>query len=534
MQGKKSIGCLLLGLLLWGLSLGAADVAPSRGLVVRSPLYGNTAVSESATVQEVLPFYAQLGLPAQDTRIIDMDNIVLERQLAAIGDASYPITPGDTFQLSYANGATRVMVELQVDSTYKLDIPSIGTIDCDGLTFPQLKEKVFSAVGTMNTHANPQFVLLATGSFTVTLLGEVDAKTELVSWGLSRLSSTVYHATKYASSRMVKVTSRDGTEHVYDLFAALRYGKREEDPYLKSGDVVTFVPAPTIVTIGGMVKRPGTYQLLPGESLQDLLGVYAGGVLPDGDIQHIRVRRYDARKRDYDLLDIDCLGNEDLPLQHLDAVMVDQVAPSTRSLVIQGAVKVDESVDPSSSSALLGQSSGKIFYQYYPGETLGQMVRVLSNRFTISSDLAHAYLVRGGVHIPLNIADILSGKTSGDDCLLQSDDEITIPFEQKFVTVSGAVARSGVYAYVPDKTADYYLALAGGLTNEAKGPEKVDVRDKQGQKLERYGIVPAESSIDVKAKTFVSSLGPTIAVVGLVSSVVSIAYNIVMMNHYSK
>jgi len=181
---------------------------------------------------------------------------------------------------------------------------------------------------------------------------------------------------------------------------------------------------------------------------------------------------------------------------------------------------------------LLGQSSGKIFYQYYPGETLGQMVRALDNRFMITSDLSHAYLVRGGVRVPLDLAGILSGKASGDDLVMQADDVVTIPFEQKFVTVSGAVARSGVYAYVPDKTADYYLAIAGGPTSDAKKPEKITIRDKQGEKLDRFGIIPAESTIDVKAKTFVNDLAPAVAVVGIVASVVGIVYNMFLINHY--
>lgn len=532
MRGNKIIGCLLAGMILWGSVISAADVSASRGLVVRSPLYGDAPLVESVAPQEVLPLFKQLGLPEADSRIVDMDNIVVQRQLAAIGDATYPITPGDVFRLSYANGANRVVVDIQVDSTYQLDIPAIGTIDCAALTFPALKEKVFSSISTMYAHANPQFTLLSTGSFTVTIVGEVDAKTELSSWGLSRLSSTVYHATKYASSREVKVTSLDGTERTYDLFMALRGGKPGADPYLKSGDVVTYVPAEKIVTIGGLVKRPGTYQLREGETLSSLLGLYAGGVLPDGDIQHIRIRRFNPAEHDYDLLSVDCLQEQDLALQQLDAVMVDQVVPSAKSLTVQGAVKVDESVDPSSSATLLGQSSGKIFYQYYPGETLGQMVRALDNRFMITSDLSHAYLVRGGVRVPLDLADILSGKASGDDLVMQADDVVTIPFEQKFVTVSGAVARSGVYAYVPDKTADYYLAIAGGPTSDAKKPEKITIRDKQGEKLDRFGIIPAESTIDVKAKTFVNDLAPAVAVVGIVASVVGIVYNMFLINHY--
>ena len=51
-----------------------------------------------------------------------------------------------------------------------------------------------------------------------------------------------------------------------------------DDPYLRPGDVVTLFKADRTVTLAGAVYRPGTYQLLPGETLKNLIDFYGSGL----------------------------------------------------------------------------------------------------------------------------------------------------------------------------------------------------------------------------------------------------------------
>ena len=49
------------------------------------------------------------------------------------------------------------------------------------------------------------------------------------------------------------------------------------------------------------------------------------------------------------------------------------------------------------------------------------------------------------------------------DFELEENDILRIPFKQLFVIVSVAVNQPGKYPYIPDRTYDYYVNLAGGL-----------------------------------------------------------------------
>jgi len=523
MKRRILLGLIILFILSMGVFPATVEGTLPVGLVVRSPLFG-TDVAQ--TTMGAVPFgtYAeQLGLPEKTPIAANNDTLLAQRLLMAVSDSTYPVTPGDALRLIYADGVNRISVDLQVDSMYQLDIPSMGTIDAKNMTLPQLKERIFSVVSTYYAYANPQLTLIRTGSFLVTVTGEVSSTGSFEAWALARLSSVVGSATNYASTRDVVVKSLDGTEKHYDLYKALKCAQLSEDPLLKAGDVVVIGKAGRIVTLSGAVFRPGTYQLMDNEGLKDLVTTYGGGLLPQADIQHVRVQHFDVASATLQADYIDLLSH-DSTLGRYDQVVVDTVSESGKSIILEGAVRSDEAYDPTTSTAIVGQVSGRIFYQYYPGETLQQMLKVIQGRLMTSSDLEHAYLVRGGQKTIINLKNIISGSNTGEPMVLQADDQLTIPFAQRFVTVSGGVVRSGTYAFVPDKTADYYLALAGGPSTDAYKPLSVSITDENGKKVDRSATIGQEYTITVKVNTFVKDLAPAVAIIGLVSTAISILY----------
>jgi protein involved in polysaccharide export with SLBB domain len=524
MKGKKILFFAVF--LMWAyVPLFSASPVTNQpvGLVVRSPLYGSETTGTAVDIIPFGTFSEQLGLSTTVQTFSGTATELQQRILMAVSDVSYPITPGDTFRLSYTDSVNRIVTDLQVDSNYTVDIPAMGTIDAKGMTLPQLKEKIFALVGTYFAFSNPQLTMTGTGSFFVTVKGEVNSTGSYPAWGLSRLSSVVSDATNFASSRDVVVKSLDGTERQYDLYRALRKGDLTQDPLLKAGDVVTVGRADRIVTLSGRVFRPGTYQLLSGENLKDLVTTYGGGLMPGADIQRIRVQRFDNDISQWNAEYVDLLQS-DSSLVSYDQVVVDSIEQTTGSVTVEGAIRSDEAYDATTSTAIAGQASGRIFYQFYPGETLQQMVRSLQVRLMTSSDYEHASFIRNGKKQMLNLRGMLSGTDATEPLVLQTNDQLIIPFAQRFVTVTGAVTRPGTYAYVPDKTADYYIALAGGVTTDAYKPISVSVTDGSGNKMRSDSIVGKEYSVKVKENTFVKDLAPTVAVIGLVSSVLSILY----------
>ncbi len=521
---------VLVVVLMIGVCCSGILFAVDAGLVIRSPLFGGQQ-DTSVTLEklEVQSFTAQLGLlPKTDvnTDVYAKVYTDAEKLQSAISNSGYPVTPGDTFRLVYLDGMKSVTVDLQADENRNVTIPGLGTIKGAGLTFGALRQAVYTMVTTYHSYSNPQLVFLQTGSFMVSVIGEVQGTRVVPAWGLSRLSEVIQTATPYASTRSVMVRHVDGTEASYDLYRAMRKGALDQDPLLKSGDLITLKRADKMVVLAGQVYQGGTYQILPTEGLKDLLTNYGGGVLSSADVQNIRVQRYNPETGTWYVQYVNLLEEPDFKLANSDQVVVDVQAPSVQTVTIEGAVSSTEVYDALSSTALVGYPSGRIFYQFYPGESMKQMLTSITTRFLTVSDLEGAYLLRDGHRIPINIEQILSGQDSQQTVKLQSGDSLTIPFTQRLINVSGGVQRPGVFAYVPDKTVNYYISLAGGLSDDASYPTNIKITGPDGKKMSDEAPLIPESTITVAKDTLIKDIAPTVAIIGLVSSLIGIVYTV--------
>ncbi len=267
---RAHVAFVLILLVCCTFTLGAEET----GLVIRSPLFGpQVKASTSVENLEVQSFSAQLGLLSQSP-VYDEE----QRLLSAVSNGSYPVTPGDTFRLVYLDGMKSVTVDLQVDESSSVAIPGLGAIDGKGKTFSQVRKAIYDMVRTYYSYSNPQLVFIRTGSFMVSVVGEVVGTRVVPAWGLTRLSEVLQNATPpYASTRNVRIRHTDGNEETFDLYKAMREGVLEEDPLLRSGDVITLERCETLVMLSGRVYEEGTYQLLESDRLEDLLATYGGG-----------------------------------------------------------------------------------------------------------------------------------------------------------------------------------------------------------------------------------------------------------------
>ena len=81
---------------------------------------------------------------------------------------------------------------------------------------------------------------------------------------------------KQGSLRNIQVKRAGKTVKVYDLYDMLVYGDTSSDFRLEDGDTI-FIPFfENTVKVGGSFKRPYLYELLEGETLEDVVTL-AGG-----------------------------------------------------------------------------------------------------------------------------------------------------------------------------------------------------------------------------------------------------------------
>ncbi len=458
-------------------------------------------------------YVTQLG---GTTEIADKNeqNVLQMRTLVATGYRDYPVTVGDIYTLVYSSESGAVTIPLTIPHGGKVRVPGFGTFSVEGKTFAALKEEIEDVVLRYYPYGNPVLSITSTGVFLVDVAGEVKSSTKVEVWGLSRLSSVIQYASEAASTRSVTVVGLNGVSRSYDLYEILREGKGK-DPLLLAGDRIVFAKKGTEVTISGNVNRPGTYQIKDGDNLDTVIEKYAHGAMTSADLKDISIVRYTNGERS----ETKVSQGEGYALRDGDVISIFPSELYLGSVTVEGAL-----TDPTATTAtkLGGQAAIKLFFRFAEGERVRDMVEAMSIYFSASSDLSDCYMIRDGKSTPISFSDILYGNSTEGEKELRNSDRFVIPFSQNFVTVNGAVNATGTYGYVPGRTAQYYIGLAGGMSAQAKSSKDYTVTDKNGNAIGIDEVVPAEAVIEVERDNFVTNLQPTVAVVSLTAGILGI------------
>ncbi|MDR1250247.1 MAG: SLBB domain-containing protein [Treponema sp.] len=413
--------------------------------------------------------------------------------LLALSSPDYRVTAGDVYTLAYSAGATPVVFRIVVDSAYRVRVANLGFVNAAGKTYRQFKAETETIVSNNYPLSGVQLVLTQPGCFRVYLAGEVETVTTHNAWALARLSSLLEKdLTDYASLRDITVISSSGESRTYDLFKAQRDGDMSQDPYLRPDDTVWINRIDRAVTIEGAVERPGIYQLLPGEHLRDLVERYASNFTPIADPSRMELIRYLNPESDSgDKLYLSAQNvEENYSLRHLDVVTVPSITDLTPVMFVEGAVQGIETLESATSN-----TANRLTVPFNQGENYASLVQRNRAWFTAISDTRNAYVIRGEERIALNINPMLYDSGYRSQYFVERNDVLIIPFRQYFVTVAGAVALPGQYPYIPDRSWDYYVALAGGFVRERNSWEAVAIKDINGKTLRKTDPITPETTI---------------------------------------
>ncbi|MDR0562165.1 MAG: SLBB domain-containing protein [Spirochaetaceae bacterium] len=478
---------------------------------------------------------AQTNTATSQNETQSVDILTPDPQLA-LSTPDYRVTAGDIYTLTYAAGTTSVDYTITVDSTYRIRVSNLGIVDGTGKTYNQLKTQVETIVSNNYPLGGAQFVLKQPATFRVHIRGEVKTAKEASAWALTRLStllqvsrlrgisateSTTY-LTLYSSIRNVSVRSSNGQVRVYDLFKAERMGDLSQDPYLRPDDIITVHRMERRVTITGQIERPGTYQLLRGENLKELIEFYGNGFTELADPTRMQVTRYiDATSKSGEIIRI---TEEDIAknyeLRFYDSVSVPTITEMRPVLFVEGSVQTST---PESGEQVSPEAATRVVVPFIHGEYYGPLIRRNRNWFSAVSDTQNAYIIRGDERIPLNLNPMLYDENFRGEFLIVENDTLIIPFRQYFVTVAGAVTSPGRFPYIPDRTWDYYIALAGGLLPTRNMFQSLDIVDIRGKKLAKTDAITPETIITAKSNHplyYINQASPIISVVATVTSLV--------------
>ena len=445
------------------------------------------------TICVIFLFYCGVFAFAQDFGPISAGDINQSVMLAR-SSVDYRVTPGDVYTLAYAVGSTPVSYVIAVDNSYRIRVSNMGIVNGAGKTFMQVKSEVEAVVTNNYPLSGVQLVLTQPATFKVHIKGEVVTTGEAFVWALNRLSSLINDdLTSFASLRDVSVRSSNGQTRVYDLFRAQRLGELSQDPYLRPGDEITFNRVKRSVTITGEIERPGTYQLLDGENINELIEFYGSGFTPVADrtrLEMVRLISSADIAGDKIFLTENDLANNHV-LVNYDRISVPVITQLQPVMFVEGAVT--DSGETATASDLV--PSNRLIVRFNKGETYASLIRKNIKWFTAVSDTQNAYIIRDSEQITINLNPMLYDASYRDEVLVQENDILVIPFRQYFITVAGSVLRPGRYPYIPDRDWEYYIALAGGFIMERNARQAVTITDLSGKRLKKTDAITPETVI---------------------------------------
>lgn len=461
----------------------------------------------------------------------NMENYVL----IANSSKDYPVTPGDVYRLAYAAGTSAISYLIPVDSTYTIRISNLATINGEGKTFLQLKKQVEDIVNRNYPMGGVQFVIYQTAVFQVTVKGEVSETQIKKVTALTRLSSVLKtELTDFASERNVTVVSDKGVKKSYDLYKARRNGDLSQNPYLRPGDEIIVNRYDRKVTVTGAVERPGKYELLKGENLNELINIYGGGLRDRADASRIEVlRTLDVLDRSGRKIYLGKNAIEDnYELLNYDSVYISDYNELKTVVFFEGAVNsVNELINSQEGDSEISsdtlRTSNKTAVSFEKDENYAFLVRKYKLCFTSNADLKSAYIRRGGSIIPIDLEQILYNPDFYSDQIVQEFDTLVVPFKQYFVSVAGAVRNPGRYPYIPDRTWEYYVGLAGGFDKDKNTLNSIVIVDTNNKKCRENEYILPEYTITARTNSFTYYFNKYAPVVTTVLSAISTMFTII-------
>jgi len=390
-------------------------------------------------------------------------NIEFKPEIYGPVDDRYPLGPGDEIVITVW-GEVELRHTLLINREGQVYIDKVGVITLSGLSIAKAKRKLSSALSKSYSSISDgkAFLDLSIGklrSIRVFVVGDVNGPGVFTVPALSTPFDLLFYAGGVKTSGSLRAISlvRNNKElQNLDFYAFLHRGEKYGNLRLQNNDILVIPTITNQVEINGAVSKPGIFELLENESLNDLIN-YAGGFFPDAYLGNIQIERY-TNHTEPQLLTVDYSTSKGTILLE-DG---DQITVSAIDRKLQNFVQI------------LGPVFGPKRFAFYKGMTIKDLFAQVDS---ISGD---AYLDR--VHVTrtlpdrkkqifsLNLNEFL--EINDQDFLLAAEDLIRIEsknvlFPADSVRIFGAVTNPGTFELKKDMSLKDLIFSAGGFLENA-------------------------------------------------------------------
>ncbi len=359
-------------------------------------------------------------------------------------------------------GYSEANYKLMVSPEGNILIPNIGPVKVIGLSISEARSKVFNSLRSLYQSmkgSNPKtFASINLGdirSIKVILVGEVKLPGTYTLPSLASVFNALYSSggpNHNGSFRNIELIRDNKVIERIDVYEFLMNGLQKENIRLQDQDIIKVYPYKDRVEFVGEVKRPGIYEIKPGETLSTVLN-YAAGFTDNAYTHRIKIIQKDSREKT--VIDVQDKNYNTYKVNRGDLFIVEPI------------------IDRFSNRVQIG---GSVFrpgtYALEQGLTLSQLIRkadgIKEDAFT-----DRATLVRLNQHsipeiISFDVNRILDGTKA--DIPLKREDVITIfsrfDLQEKYtVIIEGEVIKPDTVKWAIGMHLQDLILRAGGLTD---------------------------------------------------------------------
>ena len=429
--------------------------------------------------------------------------------------SDYILGPGDKLKIVlYGNENEDVTSFISREG--EIILPILGPVNLIGLSFNEalniLKNKVKNEL--IGTDISISLVQLR--SINIYILGEAYQPGLYTLSGLSSVTNALFVAggvNENGSLRNIKILRNNEEVSTYDFYKFLLEGSLDSETKLLDGDVIYIPFIEDKVVMGGAFKRPHIYEIIPGETVQDMIrlaGGYKSDVRPGTSlelstidesfkriIKKISSDQTNVLVKDGDMLNVfsqsgiksqsvklsgQVRNPGDYSINPGDTLfeIIEKAGGYTDQAYSEGAVFTRESVAKNQKDAFL-RSADELENTIVDIITFGSIEEL--NEFSlapISNLISRLREEEPPGRMVVN-ANLLTLKTDPkSNIALQDGDSLFIPERPESVSVVGEVLNSSTHRYDPNHGVGKYIEMAGGL-NKTADKKRIFIISPNGQ-----------------------------------------------------
>lgn len=383
-----------------------------------------------------------------------------EPNLKMATPVNYILGPDDHIMVS-VYGVQEYNGDLLVTSEGSVNIPNVGQVKLAGLTIEAATQKLKTVMGNSvysylkSGGAKLSVTLSKIRSIKVTIIGSNRPGTFNIS-SLATVFNALYVAggpSAFGSFREIELIRNSKVERKIDLYHFLLAGDQTDNIGLKDNDVIRIPAYKTRVELLGQVKRPGIFELLPGESFDKLLE-YASGFTDEAYKATVKVTQRNEKEKQ--ILDLSSLHYTNYKPISGDIIFVSSILGRYKNRVsIKGAIYRPND------------------YELTAGIRVADLIKkadgLTADAFTSRAQITRLQDNMVPSIISIDVSKALSGDTS-QNILLNREDELIITSifdlrDQYQITIQGEVRKPGSIPFVQRLNLYDAIIQAGGFTD---------------------------------------------------------------------